>query len=81
MKRDELIKLAVERLLDIFELFERKADPPVSEPPEPEPRQLRQSEQPGVSMNDLARSVPRARPPRRPGMQQRRFNGLWSYWE
>ena len=78
--RDEIIKLAVERLIDIFELFERKADPPAPAPPELEPRPLRQSEQPGVSMNELARSVPRPKPPRRPGMQVRRWSGVhWHY--
>ena len=79
--RAELIKLAVERLLDVFESFERKADSPAPAPPEPEPRKLRPSEQPGIDMNDLRRSIPRARPPRRPGQQSKRYNGIWTYWE
>jgi hypothetical protein len=33
----------------------------------------------GVTMNELARSIPRARPPRAPGRQSRRFNGFWHY--
>jgi hypothetical protein len=32
-----------------------------------------------VEMNALARGIPRPRPPRAPGKQSRRFNGLWYY--
>ncbi len=75
---DELIKLVVERLVRL--LFEHESKPDTPEPraprPEPpEPRKLRQSEQPGLDMNDLIRSIPKPRPPRAPGMQSRRCAG------
>jgi hypothetical protein len=70
--RDMLIKLITNR--------ERAAVTEPSPAPEPPPRKLRQSEQPGISMNELARSVSRQRPPRAPGQQRRRFNGLWWYY-
>jgi hypothetical protein len=31
----------------------------------------------GISMNSIARSVPRPRPPRAPGQQSKSYNGLW----
>jgi hypothetical protein len=34
----------------------------------------------GVSMNSIARSVPRPQPPRAPGRQSRRFNGSWWHY-
>jgi hypothetical protein len=33
----------------------------------------------GVTMNSLARSIPKPRPPRAPGQQQRRWGGSWWY--
>ena len=33
-----------------------------------------------ISMNDMIRSIPPPRPPRRPGTQSRRFNGLWWHY-
>jgi hypothetical protein len=62
--------------------FSSDAPEPRPSRPEPEPRQLRQSEQPGISMNELARSIPRPRPPRAPGRQSisPRFNGLWWHY-
>ena len=33
----------------------------------------------GISMNAIARSVPKPTPPRAPGTQERYFNGLWWY--
>jgi hypothetical protein len=95
--RAELIKLAVERLLDVFEAFERKPDPPAltSEPPEPEPaphtrfkpgsqewyRALPRGQMGGgLTQNEIARGVPKRRPPRRPGQQQRHWSGVHWYY-
>ena len=33
-----------------------------------------------VTMNQLARFIPKRRPPLRPGSQSRRWNGSWFYW-
>ena len=51
--KDELIKLAVERLLRLLDYAPRDEAPEPAPRPEPEPRKLRQSEQPGVDMNDM----------------------------
>ena len=90
--RDEIIKIAVARLLDVFQAFER-SDAPSTPEPEPEPapkvsrfkpgtqewfRQLAPSRTDrGVDMNDMLRSIPKPKPPRRPGTQIERWNGLW----
>ena len=34
----------------------------------------------GLSMNSLLRSIRKPRPPRAPGQQTRKFNGLWWYF-
>lgn len=73
--RDTLVKLIANRER---EAAAKPEPPPVPEPGEP--RKLRQSEQPGISMNSLARTVQRPRPPRAPGQQSRRFNGLWWHY-
>jgi hypothetical protein len=82
--RLEFIKFIAEherRLITaLYEGFKPDAPEPPARP-EPEPRKLRQSEQPGIDMNDMLRSCPRPRPPRRPGQQSKRSNGYWSYWE
>jgi hypothetical protein len=33
-----------------------------------------------ISMNAMIREIPKTRPPRRPGQQQLRTNGRWSWW-
>ena len=63
--RDELIRLAVKRLLRLLDYAPRDEAPEPAPRPEPKPRKLRQSEQPGVDMNDMLRSVPPPRPPRK----------------
>lgn len=76
--QSELIKLLTELLALL-----RAQVPVPSEPepePEPEPRALRRTEQPGISMNEIARSIPRPKPPSRPGRQQLRHNGRWSHY-
>ena len=71
MTRNEIIRRAVEALLDIFQASERKdVSPEPPSRPEPEPRQLRQSEQPGINMNDMLRSIPKPRPPRKPSWER-----------
>jgi hypothetical protein len=79
--RSEFAKFIIEherRLIKaLYEGFKPDAPEPPSRP-EPEPRQLQQSEQPGISMNSIARSIPKLRPPRAPGRQSRRWNGY--YW-
>ena len=83
MRKAEFAQRILERLVPLIIEYARKDEAPASRPspPEPEPRKLRQSERPGISMNDLARTVPKPRPPRAPDMQQRRFNGLWHFWD
>ena len=34
----------------------------------------------GISMNELARRIPRPKPPCGPGRQSRRFNGIWWHY-
>ena len=53
----------------LYEGFSSDAPEP---PPatEPEPRKLRQSEQPGIDMNDMLRSIPKPRPPRKPSWER-----------
>jgi hypothetical protein len=76
--RDEIIKLAVERLLDLFQAFEeRPSNPRRPEPEPPEPQSRREQ---SISMNEIARSIPKPRPPRAPGLQTRRFNGSWWHY-
>ena len=66
--KEALIKIIVDRLVRL--LLERETKASVPEPlPAPEPRKLRQSERPGISMNELARCVPKPCPPRRPSSQ------------
>lgn len=69
----ELLRYLFERERALVEfLFEREDKAAASEPtPEPEPRKLRQSERPGVDMNDMLRSIPKPKPPRRPS---------WARW-
>ena len=33
-----------------------------------------------VTMNSIARDIPKPRLPRAPGKQQRQSNGIWSWW-
>ena len=67
---------------------EGRAAPAPAPPPEPAPKAKAGSQawyvqlpppkaDLGISMNDMLRSIPPPRPPRRPGTQSRRFNGLW----
>jgi hypothetical protein len=83
--RSEFAKFILEherRLIEaLYEGF--KPDTPEPRPPRPEPpepKKLRQSELPGVDMNDLLRSISKPRPPRSPGQQQVRSNGRWAWW-
>lgn len=82
LTKSELLALLAENNRKLVELLwrsEPKADKP--EPPEPsEPRKLRQSEMPGISMNELARRIPKPRPPSAPGQQTRRHNGAWWHY-
>ena len=84
------------RLLQLLLNFEPQADAPEPEPePEPAPKP-KSKHPPGsmewylalppgrkgggLSMNEMARGAPKLRPPRRPGMQSRRYNGLWWHY-
>lgn len=84
--RSEFAKFIIEherRLITaLYEGFKPDAPEPPPAPEPPEPKQLRQSERPGITMNELARraSAARPKPPSRPGQQQRRFNGSWWYY-
>lgn len=67
---DALIRIVVDRLVRLL-LQEREPKTDAPEPAlEPEPRKLRQSERPGISMNELARSVPKRCPPRKPSWER-----------
>ena len=84
--QNELVKLLIEhqqKLIRLLGAHERKVDAPPPEPPEPAPRPkfksgtqewYRQLPPPktndGVSMNKLARSVPKPRPPRKPSWER-----------
>ena len=86
----KLARFFIERERELFKFLKEhtladdtpKPKPKLKPEPEPEPRKLRQSEMPGIDMNDLRRHCDqqRQRPPRAPGQQQRRFNGAWWYW-
>lgn len=97
--RSEIIRIAVERLFDVFLSFERSdapSPPEPLEPPEPPPkprgpkpgtqewfRQLPapRSDPDAVSMNAIARSAGKPRPPTGPGQQTHRYSsGGWWYW-
>jgi hypothetical protein len=69
-----LVRLVTD-FVDVLLTSDRKADTPAVL----EFGSLRQSEMPGIDMNDLRRhcDAHRARPPRAPGMQSRRYNGFW----
>jgi hypothetical protein len=80
----ELIKLLIrqkDELIKFLGALGYSSDAPEPPPvrPEPEPPRLRPSQQKGVDMNDLLRSIPKARVPRGPNQQsQPRWNGY--YW-
>ena len=64
------------QLLDLLWRDEAKASAPEPEPePEAQPRSK------SISMNEIARSIPKPRPPRAPGQQRLRSNGIWSYYD
>lgn len=82
LTKSNLLALLAEnnrKLVDLLWGSETKADAPEPAPEPPAPRKLRQSEL-RVDMNDMLRSIPRPKPPRAPGMQSRRFNGLWWHY-
>lgn len=72
--RSEFIKFIAaheRRLIEaLYEGFRPDAPEPPPAPEPPAPRKLRQSEQPGISMNELARSIPKRKPPRRPSWER-----------
>ena len=86
----------IRRALDVLDLSgpTSPAPEPPEEPPEPKrkvgpapgsqawykqlPPPARNPDD--VSMNSIARSIPRRAPPRAPGQQARRFNGMWWHY-
>jgi hypothetical protein len=69
----ELAKAIADELVKVLRPQQHKNDAPEPRPSRPEPpapRKLRQSERPGISMNELARSVPKPKPPRRPSWER-----------
>jgi hypothetical protein len=72
--RSEFAKFIIEherRLIKALYEHGFSSDAPEPPPaPEPEPRKLRQSEQPGIDMNDMLRSIPKPRPPRKPSWER-----------
>jgi hypothetical protein len=75
---------------ELFSLIagrERKADASAKSAPRGKPapgsqewfKSLPPPRKDGISMNEIARaaSAEKPKPPRRPGMQSRRFNGYW----
>jgi hypothetical protein len=91
----ELVKAVADQLAKLLRPQAPKSDDYEPEPPPPKPlphmklkpgtqewfRSLpKPTRKPGdITMNELARRVPKARPPRKPGQQRWRFNGLWRY--
>jgi hypothetical protein len=67
--RSEFAKFIIEherRLIKaLYEGFKPDAPEPPPSRPEPEPRKLRQSERPGVDMNDMLRAAERERKAKR----------------
>jgi len=94
--RDEIVRLALESLLALFERPNnpRRPEPePAPEPvPERNPHPAGSNEwfrwcsrhphprEPGISMNEIARGIKPPRPPRRPGQQVQKSNGFWDYY-
>lgn len=87
-----LAKFFVERDRQLYAID--GAPEPEPAPPKPEPipknetyhemlqRRIRDDVRAGraVSMNEIARSIPRVRPPRAPGQQRLRWNGWWLHY-
>ena len=82
LTKNKLLTLLAENnrmLVDLLWGSEAAALEPAPEPPAP--RKLRPCEQPGIDMNTLLRSCEKSKPPRAPGTQILRFNGIWHYWK
>ena len=85
---------ALLKLLTKLEREEKTPEPEYDPPPKIEPARKGETEMErmlrwarndiasgkAVGMNDIARSAPRLRPPRRPGQQERRWNGAWWHY-
>jgi hypothetical protein len=68
--RDDLVVRAIEGLVRLLQDYRPKAKAPEPAPDELEPRALRQSERAGVDMNDMLRSIPKPKPPRKPSWER-----------